>query len=163
MTNKVYYTDQDVKSWCSSIVRDMALDQWVPDLIVGLTRGGLVPANMISQYYNAPMQTLKVSFRDDDIKPEHSLDLAKAALDRKHILIVDDINDTGATLEWIKNDWRSTYVADWDSTIFGQSVRFAVLINNEDSKFDDVNYLGKEINKFENPEWCVFPWEEWWR
>jgi len=39
----------------------------------------------------------------------------------------------------------------------------AVMINNEASDFTDVDYVGLNINKLEEPIWCVFPWEEWWR
>jgi hypothetical protein len=37
------------------------------------------------------------------------------------------------------------------------------MVNNEASDFKDVNYVGQSINKLEEPIWCVFPWEEWWR
>jgi hypothetical protein len=84
---------------------------------------------------------------------------------RKNILIVDDINDSGRTLQWIKDDWRSSAFPNdsvWD-TVWGYNVRVAVMINNTASEFKDVDYVGKEINKEETPEWCVFPWENWWR
>ena len=83
----------------------------------------------------------------------------------KNILIVDDINDTGATLNWIREDWRSGCLPDdpaWEE-IWGNNVRTAVMINNEASEFTDVDYVGLSINKLEDPIWCVFPWEEWWR
>ena len=47
---KVHYTDQDIRSFVHSIIRGMRRDNWQPDYIVGLTRGGLTPANMLSQY-----------------------------------------------------------------------------------------------------------------
>jgi hypothetical protein len=36
------------------------------------------------------------------------------------------------------------------------------LIENEPSKFGGVDYVSKFINKNENPQWIVYPWEEWW-
>jgi hypoxanthine phosphoribosyltransferase len=44
----------------------MAQSKWVPDYIVGITRGGLNPAVMLSQYLNVPLNTLKISLRDAD-------------------------------------------------------------------------------------------------
>jgi hypothetical protein len=39
-------------------------------------------------------------------------------------------------------------------------VRFAVLIDNLSSNFSGkVNYSAKEINKAEDNNWIVFPWE----
>ena len=179
---KVFYKESTVKGWVHEIIRSMAKDEWRPDYVVGLTRGGLVPANMLSQYLDVPMETLKVSFRDDNANPESNLWMAEDAfgyvpehetiladfdynLCAKNILIVDDINDTGATLNWIKEDWRSGCLPNhprWEN-VFGNNVRFAVLINNEASDFKDVDYTGLNINKLEEPIWCVFPWEEWWR
>ena len=163
-TPKQYYSDRDVRKFVHSIVRSMNKDGWRPDYIVGLTRGGLVPANMLSQYLDIPMHTLKVSLRDDNFDPESNLWMAEDALEGKKILVVDDINDTGATLNWIQQDWPSGCMPNdqrW-SAIWGDNVRFAVLVDNQDSKFYNIDYCAMEINKAESDVWIVFPWENWW-
>ena len=45
---KVYYIRKQVEGACLEIARQMSEHQWRPDYIVGLTRGGLVPANLLS-------------------------------------------------------------------------------------------------------------------
>lgn len=168
---KVYYTNSDIKGKVLDILRQMQQDNWKPDYVVGLTRGGLVPANMISQYLNVPMNTLKVSLRDasSDDQCESNLWMAEDAFgyngSPKNILIVDDINDTGATLNWIKQDWPSGCLPDderW-SQVWNNNVRFAVLVDNQASNFHDVDYSSVEINKAEEDCWIVFPWEQWWK
>ena len=44
----------------------MFADDWRPDYIVGLTRGGLVPAVMMSNMTGIMMHALDVRFRDTD-------------------------------------------------------------------------------------------------
>ena len=165
MTKEIHFSNKDVSGFVSDIIRQMWLDGFMPDYVVGITRGGLVPAQMISQYLNIPMNTIKVSMRDDD-HCETNLWMAEDAYTGKNILIVDDINDSGATMKWIKQDWESAVSLPIDKTweeTWNQNVRFAVLVNNEASEFEDVDYIGKTVNKFEEPCWVVFPWEEWWK
>ena len=78
----------------------------------------------------------------------------------KEILIVDDINDTGATFNWIKNDWESRHNdPDKWARIWGGNVKFATLTENLASKFGSVSYSCDEVNKAEEDVWLVYPWE----
>ena len=162
------YTNKDIKKGVSKIIRDINVSDWEPDYIVGLTRGGLVPAAMLSYYFNLPMHALNVSFRDSEVGPESNLWMPEDAIGgtftpQKQILIVDDINDSGKTLLWIKEDWQSSVNAgnlSW-SDVWHKNVRFATLVNNTESDFT-VDYSGFEVNKKEDPSWIIFPWERWW-
>jgi hypoxanthine phosphoribosyltransferase len=160
----------------------MQIQNWRPDYVVGLARGGLTPAVMISQYLEVPMHSLKVSLRDGG-DCESNLWMAEEAFGyvdqenqpiqgcrwdpalRQNILIVDDINDSGATFAWIQNDWQSSCLpretSAWDR-VWNHNVRFAVLVNNETSNFKSVDYAALAVNKLEDPQWIVFPWEQWW-
>ena len=170
----------DVENQTQEILRQLHQDQWRPDYVVGLTRGGLTPANLISQYLGCRMYSLDVSLRDavDGMSPESNLWMAEDAFGysahdpvasgdgRKRILIVDDINDSGATLDWIKQDWQSSclpYDPRWIDEIWGHNVRVAVLYDNEVSKTQiDINYSAVTINKAVDDVWIEFPWENWW-
>jgi len=168
--NKIYLTWQDVEHHTQEILRQIHADAWRPDYVVGFTRGGLVPANLISQYLGCRMETLKVSLRDDT-ECESNLWMAEDAFGHemerpKNILIVDDINDTGATLNYIREDWPSGCFPDnprW-TKVWGSNVRVAVLVDNESSKSEvPISYSAVDINKAEQDSWIVFPWEEWWQ
>ena len=80
---------------------------------------------------------------------------------------MDDINDSGATLDWLRQDWQSGCLPQetnaWNR-VWNNTVRFAVLIDNLASGCGvKMDYSACEINKSEDPSWVVFPWEDWWK
>ena len=159
-------TNADIEKYTHSMCAQMDQTLWRPDIVVGLTRGGLVPANMISQYFDVPLETLKVKLRD--LKPgeenESKHHLADLAYTGKHILVVDDINDTGATLNYICRDWETSFPnpRHW-RYLFNTSVKFAMLVDNKSSKFSyNIDYCGTQIDKSVKDVWVEFPWEVWW-
>lgn len=191
---KLIINQQEFNGLVSDICRQIHLSGWTPDYIVGITRGGLMPAVMISHYFKVPCETLKVSLRDGG-EPESNLWMAEDALgypkqerfienDRdigaildaagdlleqgdsyKNILIVDDINDSGATINWIMNDWPSSCLPDdpsWEE-VWNNNVKFAVIVDNLSSNCKvKMDFTGMEINKSEEDVWVEFPYENWW-
>jgi len=168
---KIYYTWRQVQGACLDIAKQINASNWRPHYIVGITRGGSIPAVLLSQYMGIPMQSLDVSLRDGGTTVSN-LGMAEDAFGStredgfppsKNILIVDDINDQGSTIAWIKEDWQSGCLPDderWNY-IWGQNVRFATLTNNLASK-ESVDYSVWEVNKAEEDCWLVYPWEEFW-
>ena len=158
---KKYYTWSDTDRAAQSIIMQMYKDEWRPDYIVGLTRGGLPLAVLISHMASLRMETLKVSLRDDDSESESNCWMAEDAYKGKNILIVDDINDTGATFDWITKDWPAGCLPNdprWNN-VFGNNVRFAVMTENLSSNFELVKYHWDEVNKAEEDVWLVYPYE----
>jgi hypoxanthine phosphoribosyltransferase len=145
----------------AKICRDIATSTWRPDYIVGISRGGLLPATMISHYFDIKMHTIEVG--------ESNLWMAEDAYgyeeDPKKILIVDDINDTGRTLNWVVEDWPSGCLPAnerWNN-VWNNNVRFATVVDNLSSTAKvKIDYSGMEINKSEDDAWIEFPYEEWW-
>lgn len=160
MTAKRYISFEGMKGYCNEILRQMSVDAWRPELIIGITRGGALPAVMLSQYLGVKMVGLDVSLRDSaEYGPESKLWAADDAVNGKKILIVDDINDTGATINWIIQDWDIPA----GKIRWGDNVRFAVVVDNESSTAKVApSYCGTTINKAFKDEWIVFPVEDWW-
>jgi len=173
MDKQMYYNDEFVKGAILEIVRQIYTANYRPDYIVGLKRGGLVPGVMLSHYLDIPFYSLDPSesnlwMAEDAFGyvPMEDQEVIKSRWDisyKKNILIIDDINDSGNTFKNIVEDWQSGCLpkeSAWN-TVWHNNVKFAVLIENQASDFD-CDFFGHEINKVENPEWCVFPWECWW-
>ena len=163
--NKQVIKFNDYTNLVSKICRDITFSGWKPDIIVGITRGGLLPAVMISHWLDVKMNSLDISLRDGG-DTESNCWMAEDAYDGKNILVVDDINDTGATFNWLMEDWRDSALPSairWDNDIWNKTVRFAVVVDNLASKCNvKMDFAGMEVNKAENDVWIEFPYEEWW-
>jgi hypoxanthine phosphoribosyltransferase len=62
---KHYYSWKDIETMCTEIVTTMYTSNFTPDYIVGITRGGNIPATIISNMTGIPCEAIKVSLRDD--------------------------------------------------------------------------------------------------
>jgi hypoxanthine phosphoribosyltransferase len=163
MSNKLSLSWQDVEHLAQDIVRDIHLTNWRPDIVIGIDRGGLIPSTMLSHYLEIPHESVKVSLRDNP-QTESLLWAPEEAIAGRKILLVDDINDSGATQKWLMDDWAASVAgveADFVAKYWHNTVRFAALVDNEASD-QYTDYCGMIINKAERDVWIDFPWESWW-
>ena len=77
--------------------------------------------------------------------------LAAKIKEGRRILIVDDINDSGGTIAYLR---ASIDAKSGDPA----GLRIAVLVNNIRSKSAS-EYHGSEIDRDADKRWYVFPWE----
>lgn len=112
------------------------------DKVVGIMRGGLIPGVCISHALNLPFETLKWSTRD---RPELDIfNLTMRSEDR--ILLVDDICDSGKTLETIFDTFPKS------------NIHTAVLIHNVNLKFTPTYYSFK-LDRTLHKDYIDFWWE----
>lgn len=73
------------------------------DLVVGIARGGIVPASLAAFHLDKPLQVMRVQYRDDANQPlcDAPCVLALPSLpDRRlRILLVDDVCVSGVTMQ----------------------------------------------------------------
>jgi len=181
--DKKHYTWDDVHKCAHKLALEMYKTGFRPDYIVGLNRGGLPLSVVLSHLLDCDHYALDVRLRDNkgETGPESNCWMAedafgyvyqddrdkvwgKASSDanaKKNILVVDDINDTGATFKWIKEDWQSGCLPghpNWE-TVWRKNVRFAVMCEKTHTEFDGVDYVWQTIDTSEEDTWVVFPWE----
>ena len=120
------------------------------DYVVGIGRGGLVPATMMAYKLDLPVLCYSLSTYDDHNKQsgmvEHQLiDFEALGKDSINILVVDDICDTGDTFKWVR---------DLPKDEIDIETHVALFSKRENIKIPDVIGLVADEN-----EWIVFPWE----
>ena len=124
---------------------------WAPHAIIGIGRGGLIPAVYLSHATSIPMLSIDHSSHLPDFSAELLVKLAiRSSTER--LLIVDDINDSGTTIAHIKG-------ALAEAGGNADNVRFATLIDNVVSA-EKVDYCFRKIDRSVNKDWFVFPWEQ---
>ncbi len=153
--DKLYYSYDEMISDCRVIVRDMAHDNFKPDVIIGPGRGAYPFGVMLSHYFEVPFEAFRWQTRDGKIEDSETLQHILSKYKDKKILIVDDINDTGTTLIGINE-----VVNGLD--FFNQVISYATLFDKESSKFSKVDYTANIVLP-DQERWIVFPYEEWWR
>lgn len=149
--NQIDYSYSEFVGDIQNLCRAIILDQRRPDVVVGIIRGGLVPATFIAQWFDVPMETIHCSLRDtDQINIEPLIRLASTG---KQILLVDDIVDSGNSLKRI----RSLLAAANATTAIDTAALFLNLDQDE-----DVDFAARMFSRTTMQEWINFPWENFW-
>jgi hypoxanthine phosphoribosyltransferase len=91
------FTYDKFQTKVDDLVDTIAKSGYSPTVVVGVQRGGLVPATYLSHKLGVPLQVLDLEV---GFKEKHNLDYSA-------ILLVDDICDTGQTL--LKANWQKKY------------------------------------------------------
>lgn len=77
------------------------------DFVLGIGRGGSLPAEIVAKTINKPFGIIQVNFRDDQNQPQRQSpelleELELPIQNGAHILLVDDVSVTGKTLATVK-------------------------------------------------------------
>lgn len=118
------------------------------DCIIGITRGGLIPATYISHQLDIPMFTLdistKKSYKNNAVAYEHMIELITYDQIQVLPLIIDEINDSGDTFSMLNTFNSGRY-----------DFKYAALYERIGTKFK-ADIVGAEVH---HDLWVEFPWE----
>lgn len=149
MVNLVVLSYNDLKKYTKNIFDQMLNDNFYPDAIIIPLRGGLFLSQEILYFdetdgknvdvFTINLKTYKGFDRLDEPILKQDFDFEKLSK-YNSILIVDDICDSGVTLQFIKDKLNNSIV------------KTAVLID----KTKTCDYYGKI---FPYDDWVKFPWD----
>ena len=150
MLNKQMYSWSDFDKDIDHIFNQLISDRWTPDYIVGVKRGGLVPAIKLSHLLSIPLIMMSCQLRDSKDNQVRLYEVEEISRD-KNILIVDDICDSGTTLsEIISKFMYNNFEAN--------NIKTCSLVFNTAQNFL-VNHYGRIIDRAIDDSWIIFPWE----
>jgi len=123
-------------------------DDFHPDLIVGICRGGWPPARVMSDLLENPkLVNISVEFYVDVAKTKDKPVLTQPlsiSVEGKKVLILDDVADTGKTLKLVKEHLFSKGA---------EEVRIATIY------YKPWSIIVPDYYEKETKRWIVFPWE----
>ncbi len=144
----------DVERWADTVTERVRRAGSAPEAIVGLTRGGWVPARLLGDRLGVHrLLSLRVQHwgvtasRDGRARLTEGLSGEVAGL---RLLVVDDITDTGESLRLAREHVLAARP---------RSVETAAFVHIASSSFVP-DYWGEEIPR-DAWVWVVFPWNYW--
>ena len=142
---------QDIERWTKDVALKVKASDYRPDVIVGLARGGLVPARLLSDYLLIKdLYAVKTEHWGITATPDGRARLTQtlgADVKGRKVLLVDDITDTGQSL-------RLAY--EHVSSLGPEEVRTATMLHISHSKFVPDYY--SVLVPAEQWTWFIFPW-----
>lgn len=156
-TTIIDYSYSEFSAGIDSIADAIKSSGWTPDYIVGIVRGGCVPAVYLSHKLKVPLVTVAWNTRDESIfGNEHNCWIPEDLHEGKQILVVDDIVDGGDTIKELLEDWRSSTAGLGDLPL--HNIRIAAMYYNT-SQDVNVDFYHRTIDRNEDSRWVIFPWE----
>lgn len=141
--SKIRLTYDDVHSMCQYLEDEIS--RFKPDIIVGIVRGGLLPALHFSHALDRPMVAVQWQTRDGSKRQVVDPNIAAMIQFDRKVVFVDDINDSGTTFTQLAEAYNKN-----------ENVLFVSLVEKVSSQYkSDVSAL-----RIDDDRWLVFPWEK---
>lgn len=135
-------------------------DNYNPDIIISIVRGGMVPSVILSHKLNIRdieniviKETIDDSINAQKITPQIQENKYLNRITNKKVLIVDDIVGSGNTLKKLNKEIKKYNPREIKSAIY-----FVNKLNwnkaNDIQCSEIIEYIGEELEG-----WVIFPWE----
>ena len=139
-----------IYSLCRDVSDDVRQDEFEPDVIVALARGGWFAGRCICDFLGLDdLTSLQmehyVGTAEKSGEPTIRYPMPEGSVQGKDVLIIDDIADTGGSIKRAQE-----YVEDRDAN----TVRTATLQLLQTSEFEP-DYVGEQLEEW---AWVVYPW-----
>lgn len=154
-TSIIDYNFADFRDGIQNIAKQIQESGFAPDYLVGVVRGGSVPAVYLSHKLKIPVVMVAWNTRDNtEFGTESVTWIPEDLLAGKRVLIVDDIVDGGQTIKELLEDWQKSVL----EPIPHENIRIAAMWYNT-AQDVAVDFYHKTIDRDSDSRWIVFDWE----
>lgn len=146
-------TQYEVANWHGiynillELARTIKQNQILPEIIVGVSRGGWLPARILSDLLDIPQLTsIRIEFYSEINQPNREPIITQPVplpLHNKRVLLVDDITDSGKSLQLAKMELGKTADKIFTLTLYHKPW----------------SCLTPDFYFIETSKWVIFPWE----
>ncbi|MFA5028364.1 MAG: phosphoribosyltransferase [Candidatus Methylomirabilota bacterium] len=104
--DEYYFTYADIHETVRRLAAELQASGFDPDVTVAIGTGGFIPARILRTYVRKPILTVGLAYYNMDNKPMEIpqkiqwIDEVQQKLEGKRILLVDEVDDSRATLEY---------------------------------------------------------------
>ena len=145
----------DVEGWTTEIARKIRDADRIPEAVIGLTRGGWVPARLVADRLGVKrliaLQTAHWGLTATRSGKAELTEALSVSVEGQSVLVVDDITDTGESL--------ALATAHVEAAGRPGRLESAAFLHITHSKFLPT-YFAEEVPA-EKWVWVVFPWTYW--
>lgn len=138
----MHYDYQDFCRGIDAIAREIKKDNFKFNYIIGVARGGLIPATVLAYRFKKPILLVEWSTRDSGIR-NISAEVYEI-MQNNNVLLVDDILDSGTTVKEL-----SKHIGNFKTAALVYNVRQDV----------HCDYYHLSIDREKMKEWVTFWWD----
>lgn len=145
----LYLSWDDIKQSAEDIAQQVRASGYTPTFLIGVTVGGLVPLTLLAKELELQsVATVSASaYGHQENKGLRIRALPQVDLSQEHVLLIDDITETGETLSSISDLLRNDYHV--------QNLRTASIVVRQNK-----GTFAPDYSAVDSDEWVVFPWEK---
>ena len=158
MDNKLYVTYNEIHKAVKKLSAEIIESGFDPDVIVAIGSGGFIPARILKTFINRPIFAVGISYYGIDNKPTEApqkiqwIDEVEKKLTGKKVLLIDEVDDTRATLGYCVKELLSH-----------DPQEIAVLVIHNKIKKKDGEFP-PEIKRYYpaveiDDRWIKYPWD----
>lgn len=159
MAQKIWYTYDDIHRVLKNLAAKIEASGVKYDAMIAIGGGGFIPARILRCFLNIPIYAVTTAYYDSDydgkvtdgVKKVQWLDPMPESLRGKNVLIVDEVDDSRVTLEFVLNELSKEFFGEMGVAVLHEKVKAKVGKIPEHVHF----FSGIVVEDW----WINYPWD----